>query len=421
MLYYVSVPSSSHHTTERQTFFLASSPAMEECVVNGPINSVQRKPPGKRSLLKRCYSAKLFIIEPAVFLYMLGASALVILSEQYYFKTYGLRILRNTPYSSVVNGSACVTSYVLAVFTGSNDSYKQVQANSNHLVLYVLLVNKLTSIAVTTLFIAPLTDRVGRKIGLILPGVGAVLQGLLGIFVIKYKMNPYYFILGGFLAGLFGDMTSILAASFAYVADVSGVRWRSLRIGVIEGFMAVGSAVGQLSVGYWLEKINCYFIPPMILYVAANAAIIIYVAVFVPSGLPGGKRKEAVNSKKESVVSTYAEGARLYCGGLSLRTTWKLYVVTLVTNVAILNISGSGILSVFYLMSPPLNFNSSQIGIYQFVRSLTQGLSNLAITGLLVAINVSDTWMMLMAFLVGGSCEVLMGFSKYAWQIYTGT
>ena len=384
------------------------------------INSVRQDQRGERSSLKRCYTAaRLLTIEPAVFLYMLGASAYVILSEQYYFKMYGLRALENTTYFSSVNGSACITSDLLTKYTGSNDSYKQVQASSNHLVLYVLLVNKFTSVAVTTFFITPLTDRLGRKIGLILPGIGTVLQGVLTVFLIKYELHPYYFILGGFLAGLFGDQTSILASSFAYVADVGRVRWRSLRIGIVEAFMATGSAVGQFTVGYWLEKINCYYLPPMILYVAANAACIICVALFVPSELSKQKRREP-SSKKETLVSTYIEGARLYCGGLSLRTTWKLYVATLVANVAILNIIGSGILSVFYLKSPPLNFDSSQIGTYQSVRSLTQGLANLVITGLLVAVNVSDTWMMILAYLVGGTCEVLMGFSKYAWQIYTG-
>ena len=369
-------------------------------------------------MLKRFYAAKIFTIEPVVFLFMLASSIFIILSEQYYYKIYGLQVLQNTSFDSSANGSVCMTTDILTFYTGNNQSYKEVESYSNHLVLYVQLVNKFVSISVTTLFIAPLTDRIGRKIGLLLPGIGNFLQGIFAVFIIKYGFSPYYFILGGFIAGVFGDLTSTLATSFAYIADVSTVRWRSLRIGIIEGFMAIGSATGQLSGGYWLQKINCDYIPPMILYISSSIAIVFYIIFFVPPEMSNDERKNRL-SKQESLLSSYIKGIRLYCGGFDLKVTWKLYVATIVANVAVLNIYGSSLLSVFYLKSPPLKFTSSQIGIYQSVRSLTQGLANFFITGILVAINVSDTWMMLIAFLVAGTCDLLMGFSKLTWQIYT--
>ena len=349
-------------------------------------------------------------------MYMMGGSVLIILSEQYYFKMYGLQVLLNTSFQ--LNSSVCITSDLLASYTGNNESYKIVQTYSNHLVLYVELVNKLSSILVTTLLITPLTDRVGRRIGLILPGVGNVIQGLYMVFIIKYNLNPYYFILGGLISGMFGDLTSTLATSYAYTADISRVRWRSLRIGIIECFMAAGSSVGQLSAGYWLEAIDCYYIPPMILYIASSVAIIVYIMAFVPPELTKQERRARLQ-QRESLLTSYSKGFKLYCGGLNLRATWKLYVATICSNVTILNIYGSILLSVFYLKSPPLGFTSSQIGIYQSVRSLSQGLANFFITGLLVAVNVADVWLMLLAFAAATICDTLMGLAKLSWQIYT--
>ena len=363
---------------------------------------------------------KLFIyrIEYSVLFFMLSYLLYTPLIEQYYYKSYGLRLLQGASFNRSAGEAFCLTEELLTNLSGSNETSKQVQSDANHLVAYGQLVKNILAIITTTLVIGPLTDRFGRKIGIVLPAVGSLLQGVLTIFIIKYDLNPYYFIITNFLNGLSGGFTSLLSSSFAYIADVSTMKYRSLRIGAIEGSIALGGGIGQLVGGLILESVHCNFIPPVLLYLTSNFVVLLYVLFILPESTSAEERRQDNTSIKQQFI-TYIKGFKMYCGEFSFNKNWNIYVATIAANVASFTIVGTVILSVFFLKTPPFDLSPFKIGIYQSVQSASQGLTNLIIPGVFtVLLSNPDPWLILTAFVCAGVGNLLLGFSNQSWQIY---
>ena len=365
--------------------------------------------------LRNCYRAKIITVEIVCVLYIMGKMISVTLFEQYYYHKFGSVVLQNTSFE-FPNGSFCVSSELINSNTGSNDSYKVVESQSNHLVAYLAIAMTIPSMVVTVV-IGPLMDRYGRKIGILLPVTGTMLMGILSVLIIQFDLHPYYFFIPHVVNGLTGGFTCVLASCFAYIADVGTPRWRSLRIGIVESGIAYGGAVGTLLGGFWLHKIDCNFVPPMLFFVGCNVVILVYTVFFIPESLSRSERKEMVR-KNPKGPQTYIQGFKIFCGGLPVRSTWMLYVATICITVMGINQFGAVMIDVYFLKALPFDFNAFQIGIYEGVRAASQGTANSLLMAILVALCVGDAWIMLLATLFHVATGFLIGFSNLAWQLY---
>ena len=270
---------------------------------------------------------------------------------------------------------------------------------------------------IVAITLGPLTDIFGRKIGLALPSLGAMMQGILSLLVVKFNLSPYYFIVGYFIYGMMGGYPSAIASATSYIADVSSPRWRTLRIAIIESGIAFGRGVGQFMVGYWLEKRKCNFIPLFYFYTGLFAFLSVY-GVLMPESLTHSERKE-IRRKNPIGLRSYIEGFKLYCGKLSVRTTWKLYVRTFASCVFFFNFVGAGLINVYVLKSLPFDFTPSKIGYYESIKSLSNGIVNSLVTGGMVFLKVPDIWIVIIPLLFQSVCSMLIGFARKTWQIYT--
>jgi PCFT/HCP family folate transporter-like MFS transporter 1/3 len=374
----------------------------------------QQHPAGLCSLLLSLYRVKLLKVELAVTLFMVQRHLYNSLYEQYYYLIDGSDILRNTSFI-FPNGSFCVSSEMIDNYTNNTNTYKEDESFANHLVAYGQIANTVPSVMVA-LILGPVMDRFGRKIGIILPIVGKIFQGALSMFIIYYTLDPYYFIIAQFVGGLFGDFTALLAASFSYVADTSTLRWRSLRVAVIEASLAYGGGIGTIVTGYWLRSTHCDFIPLLWFYIGSNAFLAACVIFLIPESLSSTERMKLWGKRRG--LRPYVEGFRLFFGGLSLPSTWKLYVSTFVIVLAVLNIYGGFLIDVYFVKAPPFDLTTLQTGFYQAARQASQGTADLVFMGLLAILWASDAWVMLIGLLFHCVCNVLLGFATKLWQLY---
>lgn len=362
------------------------------------------------------YGAKIVTVEPIVFLFMLGRFFYVPLYEQYYYQYYGSVLLRNTSFQ-FSDGFFCISSGLINNYTGNNNSYKYDEAYSNNLVIYGQLASKIPAVVVT-IILGPLTDRYGRRLGILLPSSGMVIKGVFSTLIVYYNLNPFYFIAVNFIAGVTGDFTSLIAACFAYIADVSSLRWRSYRLAAIEGILAFGKVAGQLAGGYWLHKINCNYIPLMIFYTGTIVAMVLYTFFLLPESLTKDERLKLISKNKGGTIGKYAQGVKIFLGGLPLLSTWILYVATIALNFAVISIEGALIISVYFLKASPFDFSSLQIGFYLASKSFTQGICSLFVVGILVALHVGDAWILLFGFIFNGVGNLLTSFATKQWELY---
>ena len=340
-----------------------------------------------------------------------------LLCEQYYYHYYGSEILRNTSFE-FPKGSFCINSSLINNYTGSSNSYKNGVNFSNNLVIYSHLVSKIPAIVVTIL-LGPITDRYGRRLGIILPSFGMVVQGVLTTVIIYCNINPYYILLANLIAGITGDFTSLIASCFTYIADISSLRWRTFRLAAVEGILSFGKVAGQLTGSYWLNNINCNCLPLMMFYTAITIFMVLYTVFLLPESFTEAKRLKLSSKNKGGVIGIYTQGAKLFFGRLPMLSTWILYVSSASINLAVINVEGAFLISEYFLKAAPFDFSSLQVALYQALRSLTQGVSSLFVVLIFVALSINDAWILLMGYIFNGVCNLLTGFASKTWQLYT--
>ncbi|XP_076252114.1 putative peptidoglycan muropeptide transporter SLC46 isoform X2 [Rhynchophorus ferrugineus] len=125
------------------------------------------------------------------------------------------------------------------------------------------------------MFIGSWSDRWGkRKPCMILPIVGELLTSL-GLIVCTYFYYELPMEVAGFVEGLFPAMTggwfTMFMGVFSYIADVTTVEMRTLRIGIVNVFCSLGIPVGLALSGVLYKKIGFYgvFSISSVLYIMA--------------------------------------------------------------------------------------------------------------------------------------------------------
>lgn len=359
------------------------------------------------------WRAKIITVEPAFFLFMWARHLYLPLYEQYYYAHYGSQILQNTTFP-FPNGSFCLNSSEVDEYAG-NGSFKTVETSSNDLVVYGQIANQIPSI-VASLLLGPLSDRFGRRPFLVLICIGSALQGLLALLIVQFQLNPYYFILGNFISGVTGDFPGIMAAGLSYVADISSERWRGVRIGIVEAVSGIGSTLGPFVGGLWLQKDNCNFVPILGFYTASNVAAGVYFLFCIPESLNKVMRTSVTVKNPMSL----ARGIKIYLGLIPQYSAWKLWIAYIVSNLLMFIGSGTNYISVYFLKAPPLDLDAETIGIYQSVQSLSRGMANIVVMGLFTAIRMPEAVIALIAMLFNSGGNLLTGFSKKVYQVFTG-
>lgn len=364
------------------------------------------------------YRAKLITVEPAIFLIMLARQLYIQLYEQYYYVNYGSQLLQNTSFP-FPNGSFCLNSSQVDSYAG-NGSFKIVETRSDNLVVYGQLANRIPSIIITVL-LGPLSDRYGRKPILLLAAVGMTLEGFIAMLIVHFQWNPYYFIVANFVSGICGDYSGILSGGYAYIADVSSVKWRGLRIGIIEGVFCIGAAAGPILVGYWLQQNNCDFILPLWLFVACNITAGLYIMFCIPESLTKAERQD-LTSKNPKGFKAMLHGLGILAGRVPQysHTLWKLWAVNFVASLLVLNAAGAELISVYFLKAPPFDVNSQMVGIYQTAQFASRAFSNTVLMAVFSAMKMPEAAIALIAVAIHSACNLLIGFSRKVYQVFTG-
>lgn len=358
---------------------------------------------------------KIITVEPVLFLYMVATYTYFPLVQQYLLWRFGSEKLQNTSFSA--NSSHyCISENELKNFTGSNKTFGIVQGQANDIVFYNSLLSSLPS-AFAAMIFGPLSDRVGRKPIIIVVAAGAALQALGIIAVIHFNINIYYLLIPSAISGFTGGFASMLSMCFTYIADVSTLKQRTWRIGIVEAMIFAGGALAEAAGGYWLQELDCFFEPPMWLYVGCQGLIIVYVLLYLPESLTRDERLEKAQNSQRGFQKLVRSFKIFFCG-VREYSVWRLWAALVAMSIIVINLVGSQLITVFFQTSYPLNWGPKLIGYYGTVSQVSHGLGLIVILPLFVTIGMPDTVIAFIGVLFSAGMNVFIGFVKETWEMF---
>ena len=246
-----------------------------------------------------------------------------------------------------------------------------------------------------------------------------VIQGTLAFLIVWYELNLYLLMLGSVFAGFFGGFASVLAASFAYAADVSTPgRCRSVRMSVIESMLFAAGIVSEGGAGRLLQQLNCTFWPLIAIYIGTGVLIIAYTALYLPEPLSRHERRERA-SKHPKGIRNILRGLKLFfCPSDYIR--WQLWTTLGVLAIIVGNLVGSKMITAIFLEGRPLEWGPAMIGYYSATTMVAHGVATVIILPILVLLSLPDVVIALIGVVFSCGMNLFTGFVQSGWEMFLG-
>ena len=334
--------------------------------------------------------ARIITVEPAVFLYGFALFLTLPISQQFFYQYYTVHYLRQLNHTNLTASGMCIDPNLLQtpLHPDQKDSptvEQYVRSDSSHFILYTTVLSTVLQ-SISILFIGPLTDTFGRKMGLITASAGAGIQYGVLLIVVYFQTSLYIGLIGAVITGVSGGLGVTLMSAFTYAADVSSHKTRTLRIGIATACFFVSGAGSEYLGGVWLNRNDCTFEPLLLCAVALNLAVIVYTVIGFPESRHTDEQHHPSQSKMNRCnarcgVTLLKEVVLKFWKGLQMffrrrLETIELWLALLAESLYVLNTTGTQLIGVLFFKAYPLHWTPAIIGNFD---SLSFGLHGVVI------------------------------------------
>ena len=316
-----------------------------------------------------------------------------------------------------------------------SDVEQQVQTETSHWLLYVNLALGLPSIFFSLLY-GSISDQMGRKLFIFLPALGAALNTCI-ILEVAYlgDVLPFYmFLIGAFLAGIYGGSPVFNFAAYSYMSDITASSGRTRHIGILESMTYIGSTLSLLVGGFWVQRAES-FAPVFWCVLACQLVVITYTLLALPESMQfsrnseGERNSRSVYNLKYSRTHKLSSACARFISGIGrnmlgffrlLAMNWRVSILILVFFVVEVNFMGILDVVILFALRHPLCWSMNIIGYFLALKVFLNGLASLFILPILSALLVSDAVIIMVGLVCGALSLVLMGFATKTWIMFLG-
>lgn len=313
---------------------------------SSPVTPADREEPSVRSFKPPFTCLKPVTVEPVLFLSMFSIALQGPLFTQYLWDRLSEDVGYNGSKSLECNSAQPV-----------DPLQKEVETLTAHWNLYINLGGLSLGLLVVP-FLGSWSDKAGRRPLLIIPNLGLALETVVYLVVMYTRLPVGYFLLGRMLSGFSGDFNCILASCFAYIADTSDRRSRTVRVAILESCMGLSGMLASIIGGQW--KRTQGYINPCWLVLATRLASALYSYLFVCESVSIDPSVRLFSTRHHKALW------RLYSTGGSQSTgsfhKYKLWLYTLSFFLVVGVHMGCRDLYVLFVLSAPLCWGPELIG-----------------------------------------------------------
>lgn len=406
--------SKGHRTSEgkeEENLLQSKNHDKQNCNVNNQSDGVSLC-----ECLSLCWKAKIITVEPIVFVYVLERLLLLLFSGLYYYQRFARDSLQASNHSkSISDEYFCIDASYLdeRLGEGASDS---VEDDATQLTFFVVLSSTLVSVT-STIIMGPLTDSYGRKFALISVFVGRMIGDLMILIIVYYNLDLNWFIVSSVIASIFGDYSVFTMGITAYVADISSLKMRLLRIGMLGLVTYISSAMSTVIGGTWINEVDCDF--KSVAWAPFICCIIgVLASMFTfPESLSKHQRKLNRSSTQS------CKGLKIIWSGFMLyfrrkMVTIKLWISLFVLLMLLTISRGALLIETFFFIRKPLEWTPEQIGLYGAYNSVTHGLGLFVLMPIALAIKISDVGVAIIGLLSSCLGYLLTAGVRKTWHMF---
>ena len=321
------------------------SPLLGKPELKNGASPFQEPPPRAAHKVKRKIT-----VEPAVIGFFVAVTAANPLNQQYLHARFSYE-LNYSVAAMEGNNTECGPDYNV-----EPDSVAQQVQSLTSFWTIILLATDLLPAFVTTILLGPYSDKAGRKKAMIPPLIGGTIRTLVAFFVVAFNLPLEFLFIGTICEGLCGGVFTMMMASFSYMADVTTKRQRPLHLLAIDICSGLGSTAANISVGYMISALGYKF--PYLIILGIFVITSIYVICFLPETI------DTAPDAKLFTCENLLKGLNVITKKTENKRRWKIILSLVIFSlIATLDFGGTEIVT-FYLLNPPLCWNSVLIGFF---------------------------------------------------------
>ncbi|XP_066299396.1 proton-coupled folate transporter-like [Branchiostoma lanceolatum] len=333
-------------------------------------------------------------VEPIAFLIVMSVVMNLTLQQQYIY----YRIANGTVNQQ---GSSCYGN------SSNSSEYQERQSDQAEAIQWATVLQLASGIPalIVTVLIGSLSDKLGRKLNLIIPILGTLAKFLLAAFVVQFNLPLAVLIPASFINGLTGNNPALMGGAYAYIADITveGTS-RYFRHAILSAVFGLAVIVSALGGSFWFQALG---IPsgisqPLWFGVGVSAFSLLYAIFAIKETCP---RKPGRQLCALSNISGFVQLFR------AKRKTpiWPLGVL-LLTFFILFGVNSS-VMGVFltYAIGPPFCWAPDYVGYFQVAIGGGAFLSMIVIK----LLSNYPYGMMTMGYISGIGCLTLMGVAAY--------
>ena len=297
-----------------------------------------------------------FILEPVIFFYLF-AIGIQTIDYQFAYHVFAKELTRNST-SNLTEGlqgsvSNCDTNTSSPQFILQQKIQdKTAQFSIYQSVLY------LGPMMISVIIFGSFSDKIGRKLPLLLAISSEVPHFVLFLLVIYFDLPIWITLIGNFIVGVTGGINVVFMASYAFISDITTAKDRTLRIVVLDAVLGLGATGGLLVSGYMLNGLGfaaCYWMMTGIFF-----CIALYIQFVVPETVQ--KRTSSDMSGRKRLLV----GFKLFSKSHNPQNWWKL-LLCIITFFCLFSADSTN-QGTLFLLNSPLCWGPKLIGIFFAVK-----------------------------------------------------
>eukprot|EP00058_Branchiostoma_floridae_P016992 XP_002602480.1 hypothetical protein BRAFLDRAFT_86864 [Branchiostoma floridae] len=261
-------------------------------------------------------------------------------------------------YCSLWNGTVHNSSKC-GDYNSSDLGGQQTQAEASQWLTYLQLCSSLPSLLIAAI-LGPMSDKVGRKVAIVTPVIGALASLLCAALVVYLNLPLQVFLPGALLYGMLGSSTTLYSGCFAYLTDITKPgNSRAMRMAILESCLGIAAVVGVLTGNLWLGVLGVPlgFQEPFF-FAAGLAAFSLLYAMF-------GIKETCPKRSGQKVFTLASVSGMVHLVRHSFKTgQWKLGVILVVFFLnAGIYVTSSGIVTLT-VIAPPYCWTPDLLGYF---------------------------------------------------------